>query len=130
MSPVSRILRDPLTAGLEQVLDLRRVQHTLTASNVANAETPGFRARALPFERLLAEVVGRALAGEPVDAEAEARAALYEVEPPPTRLDGNSVDAEAEALSLAENALLYNAVSGGLSRRLGLLRFAASDGRS
>ena len=37
--------------------------------------------------------------------------------------------AEREAVRLTENLMLYNAVSVGTSRRLGLLRFAASDGR-
>ena len=34
------ILTDPVTAGLESALDLRTRQHALTASNVANADTP------------------------------------------------------------------------------------------
>ena len=39
-------LFDGMYNGLEQVLDLRNRQHSLTATNLANANTPGFRARA------------------------------------------------------------------------------------
>lgn len=118
-------LFDGLSDGLERVLDLRREQHALTAANLANANTPGYRAKEIPFDRLLTEVIGSAEEGRaapPVD--------LRELEPPPGSLDGNSVSAEREAVRLTENMTLYTALASGTSRRMGLLRYAASDGRS
>jgi flagellar basal-body rod protein FlgB len=123
MAPIR--LFDDLTAGLQRVLDLRRVQHTLTATNLANADTPGFRARELPF----AELLGEALTTDR-DASDLASSAVTERVPLAADADGNSVDAEREAVKLAENSLMFNAVAGGVSKRLALLRFAASDGRS
>lgn len=123
-------LFDGMFTGLEEVLDLRRIQHTLTASNIANADTPDYRAQEIPFQELLADVMERAQDGDAVDAETLARNALVEREPLPWSLDGNSVEPEREAVRLTENSLLYNAVSNGLSRRLALLRFAASDGKT
>jgi len=52
------------------------------------------------------------------------------VEAPLWSEDGNSVYSEREVARLNANALQYTAVSKGLSRKLALLRFAASDGRS
>lgn len=131
MSPLRGFqLFDGMFTGLEGVLDLRRVQHTLTASNLANADTPGFRAKEIPFGELLGEVMEGAVAGERPDAEQMAASELREIAPVEWALDGNSVNAEHEAVKLAENQLMYNALSGGISRRLALLRFAASDGRS
>lgn len=118
-------LFDGMSDGLERVLDLRREQHALTAANLANANTPGYRAKEIPFDRLLGEVMdasARGAAPPPLD--------LRELEPPPGSLDGNSVSAEREAVRLTENMTMYNALASGTSRRLGLLRFAASDGRS
>ncbi len=39
---MNAFLFDRLHHGLGNVLDLRSAQHAITASNLANAETPGF----------------------------------------------------------------------------------------
>lgn len=119
-------LFDGLHAGLEQVLDLRRTQHTLTAANLANADTPGFRAREIPFDEVLAGVVEAAERGEAGVADA---IGVREMDPLPWALDGNSVSPEREAVKLTENSLMYNALATGMNKRLAMLRFAASDGR-
>jgi flagellar basal body rod protein FlgB len=54
---------------------------------------------------------------------------IVELEPTPWDDDGNSVLAERETARLQENALMFRAVSRGLSKRLAMLKFAASDGR-
>ncbi len=122
-------LFDGLSQGLENVLDLRRARHALGASNIANADTPGYLAKELPFDSLLLEVMGAPLAGEAVSVEDRAVETMWEREAPEASLDGNSVDAEHEATQLIQNQVMYEAVAGGLSRRLAMLRFAASDGK-
>lgn len=133
MVPEFRLF-DGMFQGLEGVLDLRRIQHTLTAGNIANADTPEYRAKEMPFQELLSEVMERTADGDRLDDEIDvdhlAQQTIREVPLPPGSLDGNSVDAEKETLRLTSNALLYNAVSNGMSRRLALLRFAASDGKT
>lgn len=123
-------LFDGMFNGLEGVLDLRRIQHTLTASNIANADTPEYCAKEMPFQELLSDVMKRAAGGEELDVNDLAEQTIREIPLPPGALDGNSVDAEKETLRLTSNSLLYNAVSNGMSRRLALLRFAASDGKT
>ena len=135
---MSAFLFDRLHEGLGRVLDLRQAQHGITASNLANATTPGFRARFIPFDQVLARAVGRgdpleltrlderhvlSAGGDPSNPEVE------EIEPPPWAADGNSVDPEREVVRLTENQLMYEAVSAGLSKRMAMLRYAASDGR-
>jgi len=134
---MSNFMFDGLHRGLGQVLDLRMAQHTLTATNLANADTPGFKAKFIPFDRILSEVVDRSphinlrrtlpdhlpgLNANPADPEVE------EIQAPSWAADGNSVVAEREAVRLKENSILYSAVTRGLSRRLAMMRFAASDG--
>jgi len=134
---VSNFMFDGLHRGLGKVLDLRMAQHTLTATNLANADTPGFKAKFIPFDRILSEVVDQSshvqlrqtraehlpgLGTNPADPDVE------EIEAPPWAADGNSVVAEREAVRLKENSTLYTGVSRGLSRRLAMMRFAASDG--
>jgi flagellar basal-body rod protein FlgB len=119
-------LFDGMYDGLEKVLDLRSRQHALTATNLANANTPGFKARELDFDSMLNDMMERSVNGEKVD---ESEVQVTEKAVPPWVRDGNSVDAEHEAAKLSENSLLYNAVATGTSRRLELLQFAASDGK-
>lgn len=127
--PVSGFqLFDGVNSGMERVLDLRMAQTTLVAGNLANADTPGYLAKEMPFRELLQEVMDLASDGEselPDVGDVE----IVEKEATPTDLDGNSVDLEQQAGILSSNLVLYNALSSGVSRRLALLRFAASDGR-
>ena len=135
---MSAFLFDRLHDGLGRVLDLRQAQHGITASNLANATTPGFRARFIPFDKILARAVGR---GDPMElTRLDPRHVLSagadpknpevdEIEPPPWAADGNYVDPEREVDRLTENQMMYEAVSSGLSKRMAMLRYAASDGR-
>jgi flagellar basal-body rod protein FlgB len=134
---MSNFMFDGLHRGLGKVLDLRMAQHTLTAANLANADTPGFKAKVIPFDRILSEVVDRSehlqlrqtLSGHlPGLNNNPANPGVEEIEAPPWAADGNSVVAEREAVRLKENSTLYTGVSRGLSRRLAMMRFAASDG--
>ena len=120
-------LFDGMYSGMEQVLNLRNQQHILSATNLANADTPGYKAREIPFETLLKEVMETSVQEEaPLDL---SEVAVHELEAPPWVRDGNSVNAERETAKLTSNSLMYNAVSKGISARLGMLRFAASDGK-
>lgn len=135
---MSSFLFDSLHSGLGSVLDLRLQQHSLTASNLANTATPGFKARYIPFDRILADAVGRGEA-TPMKrthtlhvhgpGESANSPEIREIDPPPWAMDGNSVNAEREAVRLTENSLMYDSVAKGLSRRLAMLRYAASDGK-
>ena len=50
-------LFDRLHSGLGTVLDLRQAQHSLSATNLANADTPGFKAKVIPFHDVLANAI-------------------------------------------------------------------------
>lgn len=120
-------LFDGMYDGLEQVLDLRSRQHALTAANLSNADTPGFRAREMNFDDLLRNVMERSMDGDHPVSESEIEVEIREL--PPWSRDKNSVDPEHESAKLASNTLMYNAVVTGIDHRLSMLRFAASDGK-
>ncbi|MCC7485354.1 MAG: flagellar basal body rod protein FlgB [Burkholderiales bacterium] len=102
-------------------LDLRARRQEVLASNIANADTPGYKARDVDFRRELAA----ALSGAPRGAEARlvrtsarhlgaggpgggAQALLFRV-PAQASVDGNTVEMDAERARFAENALHYEA---------------------
>lgn len=110
--------------GLGQALDLYQSRHRVLAENVANAETPGYRARDLDFGAALAEAFdGRsgAPAGTP-EAVVDPKA--------PVKLDGNSVDVDSEMARLSQNALKIVALSQIIARKYAGLRSIITDGRS
>ncbi len=126
-------LFDGMYDGLEQVLDLRSRQHALTATNLANSDTPHFKAREINFDDLLTEVMGRSMDPGPDglggNGMSEEEVEVATLEAPPWARDGNSVNPEREMAKMTSNSMMYNGVSTGLSKRLAILRFAASDGK-
>jgi len=100
-------------------LKLRTQRTELIANNLANADTPNFKARDLDFRRVLANAAGVASApvmrvtdgrhiAAGVDAASGAGQQLYRMPLAPS-LDGNTVDAQLEQAAFAENAVRYQA---------------------
>lgn len=84
-------------------LELRSERMGLITSNIANAATPGYKARDIDFAAALkarSEGLGK-------DA-TTARATLYRVPVMPS-LDGNTVEMATEQTAFAENAVGYQA---------------------
>lgn len=84
-------------------LELRSQRMGLIASNIANAATPGYKARDIDFA---AALKARMSGTDP--ARAEADATLYRVPVMPS-LDGNTVEMQTEQLAFSENAVGYSA---------------------
>ncbi len=78
-------------------LQLRSRRMELLASNIANAATPGYKARDLDFAGALAA----SEAGRPVDA------AIRYRQPVMPSLDGNTVEMGVEQTAFAQNAVDY-----------------------
>ena len=131
------LLFDRLHTGLNSVLDLRQKQHSLTTSNIANVDTPFFKARSIRFDELLKDAVGTndeamkktdhrhfsGLSGTIEEPE------IYEQEAAPWVIDGNSVSLEREMVRLKSNAMMFRTVTKGISKRMGMIRFIASNGK-
>jgi len=58
----------------------------------------------------------------------EVRADIYDNPDGATTNDGNTVDLEAEMATLQENSILYKAALQLMNKKLGSLKYAASDG--
>ena len=102
-----------------QALALRSERQRLLASNIANADTPGYQARDLNFAQALREASGSAPPGSALAATsgghlagatgARAEATLLYAAPSQTNLDANTVDMDCERASFADNAVKYEA---------------------
>ena len=118
-------LNSGLTSTIDfqaQALTLRSERQRLIASNIANADTPGYLARDLDFASTLREATGGSTASTRLAANrpghitsstggagnSGASTLLYAM-PSQTSLDGNSVDMDRERASFADNSLKYEA---------------------
>lgn len=85
-----------------KALELRSQRMGVLASNIANAGTPGYKARDIDFTA----AIRAADAGADTDGAARA-ASLYRVPVMPS-LDGNTVELQNEQLAFSENAVGYS----------------------
>jgi flagellar basal-body rod protein FlgB len=128
---------DPIIGALNTSLNLRLANQNVISSNIANADTPGYKAKALDFESSLREALNtddelrptesdpRHLAKHPTDPiEPE----IYDDPNGVESLDGNTVDRAGELAKMAENQLLYDASTEMLKRKLGMLKYAIAEG--
>lgn len=99
-------------------LALRSERQRLLASNIANADTPGYLARDFDFASALREATGTRAAQAaaatqpghiPLPGGARAEANLLYATPSQTSLDGNSVDMDRERAAFADNSVKYEA---------------------
>ena len=114
---------DRLDAALrfqQEALNLRAQRQEILAANIANADTPGYRARDIDFAAELKKAMdqgraqsssvglaltssrhipAQAVSGPPADL-------LYRIPDQPS-LDGNTVDMDRERTQFADNSLQY-----------------------
>jgi flagellar basal-body rod protein FlgB len=94
-------------------LAVRSQRMGLLASNIANASTPGFKARDIDFQRALASIE---TPGGSVDAAID-DATLFR-NPLQPSADGNTVELTTEQTAFAENAVAYQTTLAFLNGRI------------
>ena len=119
----------------EQALKFRAHRNEVLSSNIANADTPNYKARELDFAAALKGAQGGNVSLKRTSemhqqAWGTARSGgqlMYRVPMQPT-LDGNTVEADVEQAAFAENALQYRASLAFLDGKIRSLRFAIKGG--
>ena len=117
------LLFDPTLDGLARALTLHQRRHEVLASNLANIETPGFRARDLDFADALRHAFH---AAPPAPGDPPAPRVIDDPAGAP-RADGNTVDLDREMAKLSANGMDYLALATILRRRIALLRLAIEE---
>lgn len=116
-------------AGLDRLghhLEYHTERQSVIAANVANMDTPGYRARDVAFSEHVDLQMRPEGPLHTIEHESEAMVSDDEV---PDE-DGNTVALEGQVSKMKANMLRYRSVSELLSRRIGMLRYAATDGHS
>ncbi|MEK7772740.1 MAG: flagellar basal body rod protein FlgB [Deltaproteobacteria bacterium] len=131
-------LFDKTITLLGNALDLRASRQKILASNIANQETPGYRARDISFEEELEKRDGAGRAGVILASTnaghirgASAGAPEPQVQDRATDLEGydrNSVGIEGEMVKLSENTLMYTVAARMLRSKFATLMTAIKEG--
>jgi flagellar basal-body rod protein FlgB len=109
-------------ALLERFLDVNAMRQTIVTTNVANVDTPGYRARDVDFRGELA----RALNGEDISLTSPF---VVPVRGLVARPDGNNVSADREAMLLAEVQLQFKTATSILRAKFAQLSTAIREGQ-
>lgn len=123
-----------------QSLHIRTDRTELLASNLANADTPNYKARDIDFRATLAQAAGiKARNDLPLQRTHERHLPpgegglpwpperLYRVPAQPA-LDGNTVDPHLEHTAFAENAMRFQATTEFLNRKVSGLKSVLKSG--
>jgi len=101
----------PLSGELGQYLDLSSAELKLTAENMANLDTPGYRTQGFDFAAEMARSVAEAQWGKRGvlrdAAQSQAEPRVGEVDGLLERPDGNNVSIDREGLNMAEAQLRF-----------------------
>jgi len=108
---------DPLAAKIEHYMDLLSARQKLVASNIANADTPGYKTKDIDFQTEFLN----ATSGTP---------AAVEVSGLVVRNDGNNVSIDREARLLSENALRFSIASALMRDQIKSVKQAIEEGKS
>lgn len=118
----------------EKLLDNLWMRQNITQNNIANVDTPGFKAQYLNFEEELASrLKGAGAAGTQFGMEvrqdvgnaiSHSAPKLYRTSSQSTRLDGNTVDMDQEQVDLVRTAVEYQYVLNSVNNDINRLRTA------
>ncbi len=131
---------DKTLQALATSMNYRLMRNKLITSNIANAETPGYKAKRIDFEEALAralDVDGTQKLNTDDERHFNVGGGGFnnlqpEVYDDPSGVvseDGNTVDREKEMAMMAENKILYDASVQLLNKKLGLMKYAISSER-
>lgn len=107
---------NPVSQNLEQYLTLLSTRQKVVASNIANADTPGYRTQDLDFQSALHS------------AASGIQATQIEVAGLRVKNDGNNVSLDRESRLLAENAMRFSIASNLLKSQVKVVRLAIEGG--
>jgi flagellar basal-body rod protein FlgB len=133
-SDVGEINDAAIIAALRRQMTVVAARQVVAASNLANVNTPGYRAKEVSFdaaldERLasassLAATSSRHLPGTPAHDPH-----LAETPDLPSRRDGNNVQIDRELLTMTRAAGDFAAAQTALAAKFRLVRYALNDSR-
>jgi flagellar basal-body rod protein FlgB len=116
---------DELLNFNHQALNLRAYRQQVLTSNIANGDTPGYKARDIDFKSALAAATAQPTAGDPSTPATQKNVAadpdlLFRNVMQPS-IDGNTVDMDVERAQFAENTVHYESNIAALTHHIRMM---------
>jgi flagellar basal-body rod protein FlgB len=112
---------DRVTNQIERYMDLLSARQKLVASNIANIDTPGYKAKDIDFQF---EFLSLASGNVPSSPRVVDTPGLV------VKSDGNNVSLDREARLLSENAMRFSVASNLMKTQLRMVESAIKEGAS
>ena len=131
---MSEISDASILAALRRQMTIAVAKQVVAAGNLANADTPGYRAREVDFDRAFDDRLDGALRmtatnpGHLPVAGKSAPTSTRRVEGLAPRRDGNTVQLDRELLAMTEAAGDFAKAQTALAAKFRLVRYALSEG--
>jgi len=124
---------------LQKVLDLRSTNQSIIATNIANAETPGYARKVFEFEQELKQAIvatpgtlktthSKHITTAPGNINAIS-GTVREIKDNKGIGDENGVSVDMEMIALSENELLYETAAQLLKKKFALLTYMIQEGK-
>lgn len=111
---------DAVSLTLHSALDGLSLRQQVIADNIANVDTPGFRASSVDFETSLTRAIAD---GDPLNGPAPSAATVPTATP--VGANGNNVDLRKESLAAIQTQYQFQVLGRAMSDRFDLLKTAA-----
>jgi len=114
-------------SNLENGLNYASLKNKTIAQNIANVDTPNYKAKNVSFEKMLSDAKESAISANRTDRRhynfeiKQSTPGVYSNENFNYRSNGNGVDMDSEQASLAENTIYYNALVERISSKFNTL---------
>jgi flagellar basal-body rod protein FlgB len=108
---------------LAQMMDVAALRAQVHAANLANQNTPGYKAKAVAFE----DAFRAALEAGGADEAAAVSPQVIEPRDTPVQPDGNDVSVDREIIDAAKNQTMYDAYIAMMRGKMKLINIAASS---
>ncbi len=110
---------------LHRILQATGMRQKVIASNIANADTPGYKAKDVKFGNILGRQLGLATtAPGHISGADSGTGGSFVIEKNPSWGDGNNVELDIEVAKMTENALVHDAALKILSTKIKMFRAA------
>lgn len=133
-------VEDKTLKALAIAAKFREMRQELISSNIANQNTPEFKAKRLDFEKALGRAIDvdgsmnmNVSEGEHFNVGGggfeSLEPSIYEDPNGITSPDGNTVNAEEEMTRMTENRIMYNALVDLMNKKMGLMKYILNNER-
>jgi flagellar basal-body rod protein FlgB len=118
--------------ALRRQMTIAVAKQVASAGNLANIDTPGYKAKEVTFSDALKSKLAPANSTFPAKSQSVAEdlgLGQKEVEGLPARRDGNNVQIDRELLSMGKAAGDFSAAQTALAAKFRLVRYAINEGK-